>query len=348
MKNIIHVEDLILKSYKHPLARAIVVKNEIIFFREGVVVEAVGRDGQSGWGEAAPLPGISEESFKKVIHQLKCLGRDWKGRSLPGRSLDLCLRLKKDLDRSLLAPSVIFALESAFISLAAAVQEVSIAEFLGGRPPRPVPSACLIQGDLKTVKEYGAQYAAKGFSVFKLKVGGQNIPLDVQKVEALREIIGFKASIRLDANAAWSLDEAIAFAFAIGKGQIDLIEEPCKNENDCEKFFSRTDIPWAIEAHSSQRPLEDWEGIRGLKAVVVKPMLCGGVAGFLLTKEIAARIGVPVIVSASFESPIGLKILANLAALTDQVCGLGTADWFGAEAVSLLGKGGIISPAQLT
>ncbi len=343
----IHIEQFLLKPYRFPLARPFVVGGQALSIREGLIVEIVGRDGNRGLGEAAPLPGVSTEELKKAAHQLKCLEREWVGRTLPVSCEALCARLQKDLDRSVLAPSVIFALESALVSLAAGMQGVSVAEFLGDGPPKVVRSACLIQGDLEVVRAYGAKYSADGFSIFKLKVGNRNIPLDVLKVRALKEMIGFDDRIRLDANAAWSLEEAVAFACAIGKEQIDFIEEPCSGQNDHEKFFRRTDMPWAVEAHSSVRPLSDWEGIQGLKAVVIKPMLSGGINGFLSVKDIAYRLGAQVVVSSLFETSVGFRMLANCAALTDTCCGLGTADWFGSPAAGIMQKGGLIPPVNL-
>ncbi|MBF0594067.1 MAG: o-succinylbenzoate synthase [Candidatus Omnitrophica bacterium] len=332
--------------YSIPMIRPFTVNGEVMANRDGVIFEVYDQDGHCGRGEAAPLPGVSPEPLKKVIHQLKCLELDWAGRSLPDKSNIICVRLQKDLDRTLLAPSVVFAFESAILSLAANALNVSLVEFLGGLLPKAVRSACLIQGDVNSVRSSGALYAAEGYTVFKLKVGSKNIPLDVSKVEALREVIGFEGRIRLDANGSWPLSEAVSFAGAIGKSQIDFIEEPCADENENEEFFRRTDMNWAMEAHATRRPLVDWEGVQGLKAVVVKPMLYGGVSGFAEVKDIIGRIGADMIVSSCFESRAGLKILANLAAMTNAPCGLGTADWLDAASSSLLGKGGIILPSD--
>lgn len=343
----ITIEQLNLRPYRFTLARPFIIGGESLISREGCILEVYGRDGHRGFGEAAPLPGVSHETLKKSYHQLECLIREWSGRSIPASCRLLCSRLRKDLDPSVLSPSVIFAFESALISLAADALGVSAAAFLGASSSKNVRSACLIQGDLKTVRAQGVKYKSDGYSIFKLKVGNRNIPLDVQKVEALREVIGFDGQIRLDANAAWSMEEATAFASAIGKGQIDFIEEPCQDRNDLETFFRRTDIPWAIEAHSSPRPLADWEGVQGLKAIVVKPMIDGGITGFLSMNETAHRLGAGVVVSSSFESTVGLRMLANLAALTPIPCGLGTADFSGTFAGGVLGKGGLVPPNNL-
>ncbi len=342
----IHIELFSLIHHSYVLRQPFKIGDILLNKRESLVVELLGRSGHTGSGEAAPLPGVSVESLGTVLHQLTFLQREWQGRSLPEDPLALCSRLKKDLDASLLAPAVIFALESAVLSLAASEQNISIAEYLGGSATN-VESACLIQGDLETVKASAIQYCKSGYSIFKLKVGNRNIPLDVNKVEALRETIGNNARIRLDANASWSLDEAVSFAEAVGKMNIEFIEEPCKNENDYELFFRRTDIHFAVETHSTVRSIEDWEGIQGLKAFVVKPMISGGITGFLLLQKTVKPFGIPIVISSSFESGVGLRMLANLASLTDTPCGLGTAHWIQENPFHFLDKGGRILSAEL-
>lgn len=342
------IDQFQVRPYRFSMAKPFFIRGTPLGTREGLILQLKGNGDATGYGEAAPLPGVSPEELKKAAHQLKCLEPEWVGRSLPISARALCARLEKDLDHSVIAPSVLFALESALFSLAASIRGVSVAEFLSDVHPKAVHSACLIQGDLQTVRSLGAKYAAEGFTDFKLKVGSPNIPLDVAKVEALREVIGLDNRIRLDANAAWSLEEAAGFAGAIGKAQISFIEDPCRDQDDYEKFFERTDMPWVLEAHSTLRPLSEWEGVQGLKAVIVKPMLTGGITRFLAIKDIAYQIGARVVVSSLFETSVGLKMLANLAALTELPCGLGTADWFGDPAGGIFQHGGIITPGTLS
>jgi len=65
--------------------------------------------------------------------------------------------------------------------------------------------------------------------------------------------------------------------------------------------------------------------------------------------SLAHRSGQKVILSSSFESGVGQAMLANLAALTDEVAGLGSADWFAEDLldVPLMAPSGLISPVRL-
>ena len=342
------IEHFALKPFTFFLTRPFsIAHGAVLTQREGIILEIISRNGYMGCGEASPLVGVSQESLNSALHQLKCLERKWVGCAIPCSAKELCLRLETDIDRNNLHPSVVFALESAVLTLAAASHGISVAEFLGGKSPQIVKTACLIQGDVTTISTYGAQYAAEGYLTFKLKVGNRNIPLDVQKVKMLSHVIADNAKIRLDANASWTLDEAVTFSREIEKSKIDFIEEPCRDERDYENLFIRSDFPWGVEAHSFKRPLEDWKGFLGFKYVVCKPMVHGGVIRFLSLLELSRKLGLRVIVSSAFESPVGLKMCANLAALTGEPCGLGTSDWIVKNNLNPVGPGGIIPPERL-
>ena len=66
-------------------------------------------------------------------------------------------------------------------------------------------NATLVTGAPEDVAAEAERWAADGFGTFKLKVGAGD---DVAQVRAVREALGDAAQIRLDANAAWSLEEA--------------------------------------------------------------------------------------------------------------------------------------------
>jgi L-alanine-DL-glutamate epimerase-like enolase superfamily enzyme len=76
-------------------------------------------------------------------------------------------------------------------------------------------------------------------------------------------------------------------------------------------------------------------------------MLAGGVIRFLSLLELCRKMGLRVIVSSVFESPVGLKMCANLAVLAGEPCGLGTADWIEIHNANLVECGGIIHSLRL-
>ena len=66
-------------------------------------------------------------------------------------------------------------------------------------------NATLVAGEPEAVAANAREWACPGFDTFKLKVGMDG---DVEQVRAVREALGGRGAIRVDANGVWSVDEA--------------------------------------------------------------------------------------------------------------------------------------------
>ena len=81
------------------------------------------------------------------------------------------------------------------------------------------------QGAPEHVAEQARDGASKGFTVFYLKVG-LDIEAELEMVAALRQTVGPNAKIRLDANAAWRVNQALRYLERLDEFGIDFIEQP--------------------------------------------------------------------------------------------------------------------------
>ena len=81
------------------------------------------------------------------------------------------------------------------------------------------------QGTPEHVAEQAREGVRKGFHVFYLKVG-LDIEAELQMVAALRQTIGKSSKIRLDANAAWRVNQALRYLERFDEYDIDFIEQP--------------------------------------------------------------------------------------------------------------------------
>ena len=71
-----------------------------------------------------------------------------------------------------------------------------------------------------------------GFRTVKLKVGiSASTAAEVARVAAVREAIGSEPRLRLDANGAWTVAQAIEVIDALAQFDIELIEQPVAPEN---------------------------------------------------------------------------------------------------------------------
>jgi len=71
---------------------------------------------------------------------------------------------------------------------------------------------------------------ADGFRTFKVKVG-KDVEGDIKRLGLIQSIVGDRATLRTDANRAYSVVDAIAFATAINPDGVELFEQPCEAED---------------------------------------------------------------------------------------------------------------------
>ena len=350
MADRIKVQSINFYHFTLPLGRPFTSGDTLLSSRDGVIVHMLSREGEMGFGEVAPLPGLSPEPLKKALHQLRSLKAELTSMEFPLDASGLIDHLDRQLPSELLSSSVRFGIESAAVSLVARAARKCVFQYLGGKSPKQVITAALLHGTQKEVLTQAAAMRSKGFETYEVTVGNRNIPLEVQKIERLKDILGYRARLRINAMASWDLEEAVMFGRSIGKNQIEFIEEPCRDINEWENFFRKTDIPFAVGPSFSIRQCERLEKMRGLSAVVFRPTISGGITGFCRAHKEARERSCRLILGACLESGVGLTILANLAALTDEPAAFGAYAWLDHDLLAepLIRHGGAVLPVSLT
>lgn len=157
----------------------------------------------------------------------------------------------------------------------------------------------------------------------KLKVGRGELEPDIELVREVRERLSADVQLRLDANQAWTLDQAISFAKSTADIDLEYIEEPLRDPHQLEELYSETGLKYALdETLLQENRLDAWPNAT---ALICKPTILGG-------KEAVERLaatGKPVVFSAAFESGVGIARIVQLAAeYSPQIAaGLDTLDW---------------------
>jgi O-succinylbenzoate synthase len=179
--------------------------------------------------------------------------------------------------------------------------------------------------------------AASGCATAKVKVAerGQSLADDLDRVEAVRSALGPSGRIRVDANGAWSVDEAVTALRSLARFSLEYAEQPCASVEELAQVRRRAAIP--VAADESIRRASDPYRVRDLDAAdvaVLKVQPLGGVRACL---EIAERIGLPVVVSSALETSVGIAAGVALAAALPELpyaCGLATVSMFTADVVA--------------
>jgi O-succinylbenzoate synthase len=171
-----------------------------------------------------------------------------------------------------------------------------------------------------------------GCTTAKVKVAerGQSLDDDLARVAAVRDVMGPAARVRVDANGAWSVDDALAALRRLTAHDLEYAEQPCatvEELRDLRMALARNGIDVPIAADESIRKAEDPLRVRDLEAadiVVVKVAPLGGVRSALAVVE---ACGLPAVVSSALDTSVGIAAGVALAAALpslEHACGLGT------------------------
>jgi o-succinylbenzoate synthase len=177
---------------------------------------------------------------------------------------------------------------------------------------------------------------ASGCGTAKVKVAepGQTLADDLERVEAVRDAIG-SGRVRIDANGAWSVDEAVKSLKALGRFDLEYVEQPCAAVEELAEVRRRTDV--LVAADESIRRAEDPLLVKKLEAADIAVLKVQPIGGVRACLEIAEQIGLPVVVSSALETSVGIAAGVALAAALPELpyaCGLATVSMFTREVVA--------------
>jgi len=204
-------------------------------------------------------------------------------------------------------------------------------EAAAGDWPEPVRDAVPVNVTVPAVGPEAAHAIVTrgGCRTAKVKVAepGQTLADDQARLEAVRDALGPNGRIRIDANGAWSVDDAVAAIAVLDRaaGGLEYVEQPSPSVEDLAAVRRKVAVP--IAADESIRRAEDPYRVRDLEAAdvaVLKVQPLGGVRACL---RIAEEIGLPVVVSSALETSVGIAAGVALAAALPELpyaCGLAT------------------------
>jgi O-succinylbenzoate synthase len=175
-----------------------------------------------------------------------------------------------------------------------------------------------------------------GCRTVKVKVAerGQRLEDDVARVAAVRSALGADGRIRVDANGAWSVDDAARALAALAKYGLEYAEQPCATLAELgslRRQLARQGTDVLVAADESVRKADDPLRVAAAGSadvIVLKVAPLGGVSAAL---DVAEAGGLPVVVSSALDTSVGIAAGVALAAALPALpfaCGLGTVGLF--------------------
>jgi L-Ala-D/L-Glu epimerase len=211
------LQEITLRTVRLPLSRPYVLSYRTFTEFEPIIVEARDADGRIGWGEGHISPGSSSETRESGWafcreHAAALVGKD--------------TTTAKAIITANMGTSKVAA--TALLTAIEMLEEHPLLQVdREARLPLLTPFNSSAPGEIGEEVE---RHLEDGFRTFKIKVG-KNADDDGKRVKAIQHAIGGRATMRIDANRAYSETEACRFAAGLDPSGIELFEQPCNSED---------------------------------------------------------------------------------------------------------------------
>jgi L-alanine-DL-glutamate epimerase-like enolase superfamily enzyme len=294
---------------------------------ENVFLRLRSSDGVYGFGEAAVATHITGETIATTLANLQAAAT-----RLQGRSIDSVEAACAEFAPSFAGNhAALAAFEMAILDLHCRLKGIPLHRFFppaAGRQPALhfVTDITIVIGSVEEAQAATRQFAPRGFSTFKIKVGKEE-ELDLKRVLAVHEIAP-QSQLVLDANMGFTADRMLAFLERLDKKGIRpaLLEQPVQKYD----WDGLTAITRALEgsgtlvcADESVGSLADARRAidsNAVSSINIKTMKSGLLEGAEIAR-LASSHKIPLMLGAMMESALSITASAHLAA------GLGCIDY---------------------
>ena len=271
------------------------------------------------FGEFGPLKGLSPDWTDDLMSQVQ-----------PSIQAFNQGKEKEFLDTLVGKPGLIFAWEMACIGALAEEKGIYFdTPFARGK--RGIPMNGLVwMGSREFQEEQVLQKLQEGFRILKFKVGQHQLEEDLELLRWVRNLPdGPELQIRLDANGAFSANDALKILERLAEFNIHSIEQPIapQQRKALKTIIQKSPISIALDEEliGVKEKLELLEEVRP-SFLILKPMLLGGLAACEEWMDAAQTCGISWWSTSMLESNIGLEFIAQWVAAQDNPLpqGLGT------------------------
>lgn len=340
--------------YRCPIATPVQTSFGIMRDRPAVFVRIEDHDGAVGWGEAwCNFPAVGAEHrarlFDSVLAPL-LLERSYASPAeafehLSQRTAVLAIQSGEPGPMA----QVIAGIDLALWDLCARRTGEPLWRLLGGRSDRVGVYASGINPDRP--QDVVAARRSEGYRAFKLKIGF-GAERDLANLRTVRDLLGREAPLMVDANQAWSLEDALVIAPQLAEFGLDWLEEPLRADRPWSEWIrlaQASAIPLAAGENLSgaafelamataplavlQPDLAKWGGISGCWPVIAKamasglrycPHFLGGGIGLMASAHVLAAAGGDGLLEIDANpNPLRTQLSPQLSQIEEGACRLG-------------------------
>lgn len=307
-------------SFSLPLSRPLETARGTISERSGFVVRYDHR-GETGIGEATPLPGWTEpiDACRRGLDDATAVAAD-------GGHSDILLSLDAES-----VPAARHGFATALLDADARADGVPLYRwFDADRHCDRVPINATV-GDAPPSETADAveQAVTAGYDCCKLKVGKRTVEADVERIRTVREHVGEDVTLRADANGAWSREQAATAFDKLAPLDVAYVEQPLAADDLAGHAALRGgDVGVALDESLVDRRVDSVFDTDAADVLILKPMVLGGPGNAHTLAMRAREKGVEPVITTTIDAVVARLAALHVAAAIPNVapCGLATGD----------------------
>ena len=297
-----------------PLTRPYAIAGQPPIDRVGNVIVQIETDsGVIGLGAGSPGEHVTGETLDACASTVTGDGLAWLSGRDPRHVPALC---REAAGRWPDAPAARAAVDIALHDLLARIVGVPMCDLLGrAHDAMPTSITIGIKGLDETLAE-AVEYIARGFRCLKVKIG-DDLESDVERLVRLRERVGARTTIRVDANVGYTIDETRRFFEQTSRLALELVEQPVPRGEFARLRELRESWRRAIAADESLHGEKDALALAVPEPLCgifnIKLMKCGGVRAAGRIAAIAETAGIALMWGCMDESRISIAAALHAA-----------------------------------
>ncbi len=208
--------------------------------RNSLLVRIETDNGLTGWGESGQYgPGEPVASFIEMVLKPLLIGKNPLDITVLWEYMFTTIR---DFGRKTTGVEAISGIDIALWDIAGKFYNKPIYELFGGAFRKKIlgyATGCYYRGEdvldykksLKMLKDEAIGYIDAGFTAIKAKVGLLNVEEDAERIASIRDAVGEKTIIMIDANHAYNFHTAKKMGRFLEELKIHFFEEPVLPED---------------------------------------------------------------------------------------------------------------------
>lgn len=309
MKQIILDYEPLMLTTKHPFGISYgskaITENILVKLKYGE---------QIGYGESSPT-SYHDETKETVM----ALFKQWSQEDvLGGNPFEIQVvmnRLDKIVSGNRSAKA---AIEMALHDLVGKLLNKPVLDIFGLRGlATPITDFTIGIDSLEIISEKTKEALNQGFKHLKVKQGTDN---DKEIISTIRSV-STDIPIRVDANGAWTPNQAIEMSKFLAQHNVEFIEQPLPKNASIEDWkFTRFGSELPIYADESICVSHDVARLAGaIDGVVVKLMKTGGLQEALAVIHTARAHSLKIMIGCMIESSVGISAACQIAPLVDHL-----------------------------